>query len=198
MSEKNKILVQKFGGTSVANAEKIKKAALRAIGAAEQGNQVGVVASARGKQTDALISDALEVNPNPPKREMDQLLSTGEQQTVSLLAMAIDGMGHKAISLTGGQIKMITDSVHTKARIKSIDAKTIKKHLDAGNIVIVAGFQGIDENENITTLGRGGSDTTAVALGGALKANMCEIYTDVDGVYSTDPRIVKVAQKLNE
>ena len=195
---KSEIIVQKFGGTSVANAEKIKKAAQRAIKAFEEGKQVVVVASARGQQTDELIADALEVNPNPPKREMDQLLSTGEQQTVSLVAMAINGMGHNAISLTGAQIRMITDSVHTKARIKSIDAERIKKHLDTGNIVIVAGFQGIDENENITTLGRGGSDTTAVALAAALKADMCEIYTDVDGVYTTDPRIFKDAAKMEQ
>ncbi|MBN1788338.1 MAG: aspartate kinase [Sedimentisphaerales bacterium] len=192
------VIVQKFGGTSVANAEKIKRAAQRAIDTAEKGNQVVVVASARGKQTDTLIADALELNPNPPKREMDQLLSTGEQQTVSLLAMAIDGMGYKAISMTGAQIKMITDSVHTKARIKSIDAKAIKKHLDAGNIVIVAGFQGIDENENITTLGRGGSDTSAVALAAAVKADACEIYTDVDGIYTTDPRIFPEAVKMDQ
>ena len=198
MGEKKEIIVQKFGGTSVANAEKIKRAAQRAINAAKGGNQVVVVASARGKQTDELISDALEVNPNPPKREMDQLLSTGEQQSVSLVAMAIEAMGHKAISMTGAQIRMITDSVHTKARIKSIDAERIKKHLDAGNIVIVAGFQGVDENENITTLGRGGSDTTAVALAAALKADSCEIYTDVDGVYTTDPRIFKDAVKMDQ
>jgi len=194
---KSEIIVQKFGGTSVANAEKIKRAAQRAIKAFDEGKQVVVVASARGQQTDELIADALEVNPNPPKREMDQLLSTGEQQSVSLVAMAIEGMGHKAISFTGGQIRMITDSVYTKARIKSIDAERIKKHLDAGNIVIVAGFQGIDENENITTLGRGGSDTTAVALAAALKADTCEIYTDVEGVYTTDPRIFKDAVKMN-
>jgi aspartate kinase len=195
---KREIIVQKFGGTSVANAEKIKRAAQRAIKAFDGGKQVVVVASARGHQTDELIADALQVNPSPPKREMDQLLSTGEQQSVSLVAMAIDAMGHKAISFTGGQIRMITDSVYTKARIKSIDAERIKKQLDAGNIVIIAGFQGIDENENITTLGRGGSDTTAVALAAALKADMCEIYTDVDGVYTTDPRIFKDAVKMNQ
>lgn len=195
---KKEIIVQKFGGTSVANAEKIKKAAQRAIKAFDEGKQVVVVASARGHQTDELIADALEVNPSPPKREMDQLLSTGEQQSVSLMAMAIEGMGHKAISFTGAQIRMITDSVHTKARIKSIDAERIKKQLDAGNIVIVAGFQGIDENENITTLGRGGSDTTAVALAAALKADTCDIYTDVDGVYTTDPRIFKDAVKMEQ
>jgi len=198
MSKKQEIVVQKFGGTSVANAEKIKRAAQKAINEFKQGKQVVMVASARGKQTDVLIADALEVNPNPPKREMDQLLSTGEQQTVSLVAMAIEGMGYKAISLTGAQIRMITDSVHTKARIKSIDTKRIKKYLDEGNIVIVAGFQGIDENEDITTLGRGGSDTSAVALAAALKADTCDIYTDVDGVYTTDPRIFKEAVKLDQ
>ena len=191
------IVVQKFGGTSVADAEKIRRAARRAIKEVENGNHVVVIASARGKQTDQLVADALELNPNPPKREMDQLLSTGEQQTVSLFAMALDAMGHKAISLTGGQIRMMTDSVHTKARIKSIDAKRIHKHLDAGKIVLVAGFQGIDEDENITTLGRGGSDTTAVAIAAALKADECEIFTDVDGIYTTDPRVFKDAAKMD-
>ncbi|MCD4831198.1 MAG: aspartate kinase [Anaerohalosphaeraceae bacterium] len=191
------IIVQKFGGTSVADAEKIRRAAQKAIDTQQQGNQVVVVASARGKQTDQLVADAMELNPNPPKREMDQLLSTGEQQTVSLLAMTIDAMGHKAISMTGGQIKMITDSVHTKARIKSIDGDLIKSHLDDGNIVIVAGFQGVDENKNITTLGRGGSDTSAVALAAAIGGD-CEIYTDVDGIYTTDPRIFPQAVKLEQ
>jgi aspartate kinase len=156
------ILVQKFGGTSVANAEKIKRAAQRAIRAQQQGNQVVVVASARGQQTDELIADAKEVNPNPPKREMDMLLSTGEQQTVSLLAMAVEGMGHKAISFTGAQVRMLTDDSYTKARIKSIDGSIIKKKLDEGYIVFVAGFQGIDEEGNITTLPRR-SDTSASA-----------------------------------
>jgi len=192
------IIVQKFGGTSVADAQKIRRAAERVIKAVEDGFAVVVVASARGKQTDQLIADALELNPNPPKREMDQLLSTGEQQSVSLFAMALDAMGYDAISLTGSQIRIMTDSAHTKARIKSIDAKRIHKQLDKGRIVIVAGFQGIDENENITTLGRGGSDTTAVALAAALGAEECEIYTDVDGIYTTDPRIFKNAAKMNQ
>ena len=150
------IIVQKFGGTSIADADKIRRAAQRVIKAVKSGYQVVVVASARGKQTDKLIADALELNPNPPRREMDQLLSTGEQQSVSLFAMALDAAGHKAISFTGGQIRMLTDSDYTKARIKSIDAKCIHEQLDQGRIVIVAGFQGVDENENITTLGRGG------------------------------------------
>ena len=192
------IILQKFGGTSVADAPKIRRAAERVIKAVKNGYQVVVVSSARGKQTDELVADALELNPNPPKREMDQLLSTGEQQSVSLFAMALDAMGYDAISMTGGQIRMITDSVHTNAKIQSIDAERIHKHLDKGKIVIVAGFQGIDENENITTLGRGGSDTTAVAIAAALGAEECEIYTDVDGIYTTDPRKFKKASKIKE
>ena len=192
------ILVQKFGGTSVANAEKIKRAAQRAIRAQQQGNQVVVVASARGQQTDELIADAKEVNPNPPKREMDMLLSTGEQQTVSLLAMAVEGMGHKAVSFTGAQVRLMTDDSYTKARIKSIDGSVIKKKLQEGYIVFVAGFQGIDDEGNITTLGRGGSDTSAVALAAALGASFCEIYTDVDGIYTADPRVFKNAVKMKQ
>ncbi len=192
------IVVQKFGGTSVADAPKIRRATERVINAVKNGYQVVVVASARGKQTDQLIADALELNPNPPEREMDQLISTGEQQSVSLFAMALDAAGYDAISFTGGQIRMMTDSAHTKARIKSIDADRIHKQLDKGRIVIVAGFQGIDEQEDITTLGRGGSDTTAVAIAAAIGAEQCEIYTDVDGIHTTDPRIFKNAAKMNE
>lgn len=192
------IVVQKFGGTSVADAVKIRKAAQRAIDAANKGNNVVVVASARGKQTDHLIADAMELNSNPPRREMDQLLSTGEQQTVSLMAIAMHAMGHKAISMTGGQIGMLTDSVFSKARIQSIDAKRIHAEFVKGNIVIVAGFQGVDENGNTTTLGRGGSDTSAVALAAALKADVCEIYTDVDGIYTADPRVYKKAIKMKQ
>jgi len=192
------VLVQKFGGTSVANAEKIKRAAERALKAHREGNQVVVVASARGKQTDHLIADAFEINPNPPKREMDMLLSTGEQQTVSLLAMALHAMGQKAISFTGQQVQMITDSFHTKARILSIGADRIRQKLDQGYICIVAGFQGVDDEGNITTLGRGGSDTSAVALAAALNANYCDIYTDVDGIYSADPRKYPKAIKMEQ
>jgi len=192
------IIVQKFGGTSLADAGKIRRAAERVIKTVKSGFSVVVVASARGQQTDELIADALELNPNPPEREMDQLLSTGEQQSVSLFAMALDAAGYDAISFTGGQIQLVTDSVHTKARIKSIGAERIQKQLDEGKIVLVAGFQGIDENGNITTLGRGGSDTTAVALAAALGAKECEIYTDVDGIHTTDPRIFKDAVKMKQ
>ncbi len=191
------ITVQKFGGTSVADAEKIRRCASRAIEAFKKGSQVVVVASARGKQTDELIADATELNPNPPKREMDMLLSTGEQQTVSLMAMAMDAMGHKAISFTGSQIRMLTDGAHGRARIKSIDADVIHRKLDTGHIVIVAGFQGMNDEEDITTLGRGGSDTSAVALAAALKADVCEIYTDVAGIYTTDPRKFPNAVKMD-
>lgn len=190
------IVVKKFGGTSVANAEKILRACKRVTEEVDAGNQVVVVASARGKQTDQLVADAYELNPNPPAREMDQLLSTGEIQTVSLFAMALEAAGYKAISFTGGQIKMITDSDHSRARIKSIDSLHIHNHLAKGYIVLVAGFQGIDEKGNITTLGRGGSDTSAVALAAALEADECEIFTDVDGIYTTDPRIFKQAAKM--
>jgi len=190
------IIVQKFGGTSVADADKIRRAAKRVIKAVEKGFSVVVVASARGKQTDQLVADALELNPNPPKREMDQLLSTGEQQSISLFAMTLEAMDYSAISFTGSQIRMMTDSFHTKARIISIDAERIHRQLEQGKVVIVAGFQGIDEHDNITTLGRGGSDTTGVALAAALGAKICEIYTDVDGIYTTDPRIYKDAVKM--
>ncbi|MGB9625688.1 MAG: aspartate kinase [Phycisphaerae bacterium] len=191
------LVVQKFGGTSVANAERIHRAARRAIRAKLDGHQVVVVVSAMGHTTDELIELAKQVAPNPPKREMDMLLTTGEQISIALMAMAIDAAGHKAISFTGGQVGLVTDESHTKARIKKIDADRIRKELQAGRIVIVAGFQGITEDGAITTLGRGGSDTTAVALAAALKATACEIYTDVDGVYTTDPRIVPEARKID-
>jgi aspartate kinase len=192
------IVVQKFGGTSVANAEKIKRAAQRVIKRVKEGCSVVVVASARGQQTDELIADALELNPEPPVRELDQLLSTGETQSVSLFAMALHAVGYDAISFTGGQIGIMTDGVHTKARIKSIDADRIQKELNKGRIVLVAGFQGIDDYGNITTLGRGGSDTSAVALAATLKADECEIFTDVDGVYTTDPKVFKEAVKMDK
>lgn len=192
------IIVQKFGGTSVADAGKIRRAANRALKAHQEGDQIVVVASARGKQTDQLVADAMELNPNPPKREMDVLLSTGEQQTVSLMAMALEAMGQKAISFTGQQVQMITDDAHSKARIQSIDAEKLKEKLADGCICIVAGFQGVDPNGNITTLGRGGSDTSAVALAAALGADYCEIYTDVDGIYTADPRKFPSAVKMEQ
>lgn len=190
------ILVQKFGGTSVADSVKILAAARKAIRAQKEGHQVVVVVSAMGHNTDILIDLANQITDQPPAREMDMLLATGEQVSVALMAMAIDSLGHEAISMTGGQLGIRTDSTHTKARIQSIATDRIRKALDEGKIVIAAGFQGVDEGYNITTLGRGGSDTTAVALASALKADICEIYTDVDGVYSTDPRIVPEARKL--
>ncbi len=191
------IIVQKFGGTSVANAEKIQAAARRAIRAQQDGNQVVMVVSAMGHQTDYLVDLAKQICDDPPAREMDMLLSTGEQVSVALMAMAIHSLGYEAVSLTGGQIGIRTDSTHTKARIQSISTDRMKKLLDEGKIVIAAGFQGIDEDFNITTLGRGGSDTTAVALAAVLNADVCEIYTDVDGIYTTDPRIVADARKLS-
>ncbi|MGB2501701.1 MAG: aspartate kinase [Mariniblastus sp.] len=187
------LVVQKFGGTSVADSQKILAAARKAVRAHQTGSQVVMVVSAMGKNTDTLIGLAQEVNERPPAREMDMLLSTGEQVSVALMAMAIDSLGYKAVSLTGAQIGIKTDSSHTKARIHSISTDRIKNLLDEGNIVIAAGFQGIDDNLNITTLGRGGSDTTAVALSAVLGADQCEIYTDVDGVYTTDPRVLPEA-----
>jgi aspartate kinase len=190
-------VVQKFGGTSVADSDKILAAARRAIRAHQGGNQVLVVVSARGHTTDELIALAKEINERPPVREMDMLLSTGEQVSVALMAMAIQALGVPAISFTGAQIGIVTDSFHTKARIRNISTERMMQALGAGKIVIVAGFQGIDEHYNITTLGRGGSDTTAVALAAVLGADVCEIYTDVDGVYTTDPRIVPEARKID-
>ncbi len=192
------LIVQKFGGSSVANAEKVFNVASRVIDAYNEGNKVVVVVSAQGDTTDDLIEKAKEINPNPSKREMDMLLSTGEQISISLLAMAIEKLGYPVISLTGWQIGMKTDSSYGQARIKKIDAERLEMELDKNNIIIVAGFQGINRYDDITTLGRGGSDTTAVAIAAALHADKCEIYTDVDGVYSTDPRIVPDAVKLDE
>jgi len=190
------ILVQKFGGTSVADSEKILAAARRAIRAKNEGYQVVMVVSAMGKQTDKLIALAHQITDEPPAREMDMLLSTGEQVSVALMAMAIHALGQEAISMTGAQLGILTDNTHTKARIRSISAERIHQALDAGRIVIAAGFQGVDPEFNITTLGRGGSDTTAVALAAVLEAERCEIYTDVEGVYTADPRVVPEARRL--
>lgn len=190
------LIVQKFGGSSVANPEKILRAARRAIRAQQEGNQVVMVVSAMGDTTDDLLDLAAKITDRPPAREMDMLLSTGEQVSVALMAIAIHSLGHKALSLTGAQIGVKTDASYRKARIKSIETNRLKKSLDDGNIVIAAGFQGIDDDFNITTLGRGGSDTTAVALAAVLRADACEIYTDVDGVYTTDPRVVPEARRV--
>jgi len=190
------ILVQKFGGTSVATPEKILAAAARAVSAKRAGYQVVVVVSARGHKTDELIDLAREITDTPPAREMDMLLSTGEQESVALLAMAVQKLGEQAISMTGAQIGIVTDSTYTKARIRSISTGRMRQAIEAGKIVIAAGFQGIDDDFNITTLGRGGSDTTAVALAAVLKAAVCEIYTDVEGVFTTDPRLVPEALKI--
>jgi aspartate kinase len=191
------IVVMKFGGTSVAGAEEIKRAARRIVAAREAGNRVVAVLSARGKTTDELVEQAHEISERPVAREMDMLLSTGERISCALCAMAIHDMGHEAISLTGSQAGIVTDSSHTKARIIDVRADRISEALQQDRIVLVAGFQGVStDSRDVTTLGRGGSDTTAVALAAALRASVCEIYTDVSGVYSADPRIVPGARKL--
>jgi aspartate kinase len=190
------IVVMKFGGTSVADAERIKHAAKRIVEKRESGHRVVAVLSARGKTTDELIAMAEEVSELPDPREMDMLLSTGERISCALCAMAINDLGHRAISLTGSQAGIVTDTSHTKARILEVRADRIREALGEDFIVLVAGFQGVSTSRDVTTLGRGGSDTTAVALAGAIGAEVCEIYTDVRGVYSADPRIVPDARKL--
>lgn len=192
------LIVQKFGGSSVANAEKIFNVASRVADAYDAGNSVVVVVSAQGDTTDDLIEKAAEINTKPSKREMDVLLSTGEQISIALLAMALEKMKYPVVSLTGWQVMMKTNSTYGSARIEKIDTSRILSEIDKNRIVVVAGFQGINGIGDITTLGRGGSDTSAVALAAALKADLCEIYTDVDGVYTADPRIVKNAQKLDD
>ena len=191
------LLVYKFGGTSVGSAERIRAVAEKVKKALDMGNQIVVVLSAMSGETNRLIALAKEMQAQPTEREMDVLISTGEQVTVALLSMALHQLGCDACSYTGGQVKILTDSSHTKARIRKIDDAKIRADLDAGKVVVVAGFQGVDEHGNITTLGRGGSDTTAVALAAALKADECHIYTDVDGVYTTDPRIEPKARRLD-
>jgi aspartate kinase len=190
------LIVQKFGGSSVANPERIKEVAKRVVSYKQRGYSLVVVVSALGDTTDELIELAAAITKNPPEREMDMLMATGEQVSCALLAMAINKLGYKAISFTGGQVGIITDTSHTKARILKIDAKRIHEELKRNRIVIVAGFQGITQNEDITTLGRGGSDLTAVALAKTLNAKICEIYTDVEGVFTTDPRIEPKARKI--
>lgn len=192
------LIVQKFGGTSVGDPERIKNVAQRVARTKDGGDDVVVVVSAMGGETNRLISLASQVSSDPDEREMDMLLSTGERVTIALLAMALQDMGYKARSYTGRQVGIITDSAHTKARIERITAERVHEALAEGIIPIVAGFQGIDEKSDVTTLGRGGSDTTAVALAVALKADLCDIYTDVDGVYTTDPNIVPSAKKIKK
>lgn len=192
------LIVQKFGGSSVADAEKIKRVAGIIVDTYKEGNDVVVVLSAQGDTTDDLIEKAMEINPKPSKREMDMLLSTGEQISISLCAMCIEAMGVPVISLTGWQIGMMTNSTYSNARIKKVNCDRIRKEIDKRRIVIVAGFQGINKYDDITTLGRGGSDTTAVAIAAAMHADLCQIYTDVDGVYTADPRKVEGARKLQE
>lgn len=191
------LIVKKFGGTSVANAERVMNVAKRCIEDYQKGNDVVVVLSAMGKYTDELIEKAKEVNPKPPKREMDMLFTIGEQMSVALMAMAMDKLGVRAISLNAFQVAMHTTSAYGNARLKRIDSERIRHELDDRKIVIVTGFQGVNKYDDYTTLGRGGSDTTAVALAAALHADACEIYTDVDGVYTADPRLVPKARKLD-
>ena len=192
------LIVQKFGGTSVADTERLRNVARIITDTYKAGNQVVVVLSAQGDTTDDLIEKAKEINPEGSNREMDMLLSTGEQISVALCAMAIEALGYPVVSLTGWQAGILTDTAAKNARLKKIDTERLEAELDQKRIVIVTGFQGVDRNQNITTLGRGGSDTSAVALAAALEADLCQIYTDVDGVYTADPRHVKGARKLDE
>lgn len=192
------LIVQKYGGTSVGTIERIEAVAERIVGFRERGDDVVVVVSAMSGETNRLIGLAGEINDEPSPREMDVLVSTGEQVTIALLSMALQKRGYDARSYTGSQVRILTDSSHSKARIQEIDAHRMEHDLSKGRVVVVAGFQGSDENGNITTLGRGGSDTTAVALAAALTADECQIYTDVDGVYTTDPRVVEGARRLDQ
>ena len=191
------LIVQKFGGTSVGSAERIVNVAKKVGEFRDQGHDVIVVVSAMSGETNRLTELAQEISPQPKPREIDVLLSTGEQVTIALLAMALESEGYEAVSFTGGQIKILTDDFHTKARIKKIETTSIRNEISSGKVVIVAGFQGVDSKGNITTLGRGGSDTTAVALAAALDSDECQIYTDVKGVYTTDPRVVEDAKLLS-
>ena len=190
------VIVQKFGGSSLADEKRIMAAAKRAAGAADRGEQVVVVVSAQGDTTDELIARAERLSAAPSRREMDAFLSAGEQMSAALMAMAIGALGHRAVSLTGPQAGICTDTAHGNARITLVDTRRLERELDAGKVVVVAGFQGLSPFGDITTLGRGGSDTTAVALAAWLKANMCRIYTDVEGVYDRDPRIFPDARKF--
>ena len=192
------LIVQKYGGSSVKDTERIKNVAKRVAAYRQKGDQIVVVVSAMGGGTDNLIRLASEINKQPSEREMDMLLATGEQATIALLAMALHSLDLEAVSLTGAQAGIITDEVHTKAKIKNISPREVHAMLDAENVVIVAGFQGMTPDGRITTLGRGGSDLTAIALASTLEADLCQIYTDVDGVFTADPNLVSDARKLNE
>ncbi len=196
--EERVLIVQKYGGTSVGNPERIKNVARRAVRAREEGHDVVVVVSAMSGETDKLISLAHQIIENPDPREMDMLVSTGERVTIALLAMAVHALGYKAQSFTGRQAGIISDSVHTRARIEKITGERVKQALRDGKIAVVAGFQGVTEQDDVSTLGRGGSDLTAVAVAAALRADFCDIYTDVDGVYTTDPNMVPQARKLDK
>ena len=190
------LIVQKYGGSSLSSLKRIKKVAKRVLQAKKEGNDIVAVVSAMGDTTDELLALALQVDSHPPKRELDVLLSTGEIVSSALLSVALHSLGAKAVSFSGSQIRIITDGTHTRARILKIETEKISKEINRGKIVVVAGYQGITLQNTITTLGRGGSDTTAVALAAALKANSCEIYSDVEGVYTADPRIIPQARKL--
>ncbi|MCL5975770.1 MAG: aspartate kinase, partial [Gammaproteobacteria bacterium] len=191
------LIVQKYGGTSVGSVERIQEVAKKVIQYRNDGHDIVVVVSAMSGETNRLLALAKEINPDPRGRELDVLLSTGEQVTIALLSMTLQQMGMPAQSYTGSQVRILTDDAHNKARIMQIDDEKMRQDLSDGKVVVVAGFQGCDEQGNITTLGRGGSDTTAVALAAALKADECQIYTDVDGVYTTDPRVVPEARRLD-
>ncbi len=192
------LIVKKYGGSSVATPERVRNVASQIIDDVKAGHQIVVVLSAQGKTTDQLIAKAKEMNPNPSKRELDMLISTGEQQSVALMAITLQGMGYQAVSLNAFQVPMHTNRAYGNARLKSIDTERMEAELDRGSVVLVTGFQGMNRYEDVTTLGRGGSDTTAVALAAALKADRCQIYTDVEGVYTADPRYVSNARKLDE
>ena len=191
------LIVQKFGGTSVGNIDRIKNVARRAIATQKQGHDVVVVVSAMSGETNRLLGLAQQISAIPDERELDVIASTGEQVTIGLLALAIQAEGGTACSFTGPQVRILTDSAFARARIQDIDDRRVREALKAGKIAVVAGFQGVDKDGNITTLGRGGSDTSAVAVAAALKADVCEIYTDVDGVYTADPNVVRTARKVN-
>ena len=192
------LIVQKYGGSSVADAERVFNVARRIMKTKAEGNQVVVVLSAQGKTTDGLIAKAKEINPRASRREMDMLLATGEQQSVALMAMAINALGGRAVSLNAVQVGIETTNTYSNARIRTIHTERIENELERSNVVLVTGFQGVNQLGDLTTLGRGGSDTSAVALAAALNADICEIYTDVEGVYTADPRVVPDAQKLDE